>query len=63
MVIFRSFTVDVVLLSGHPDLYLASYSYGLVYIKHNDQYGTVCDDVFAANNNGCDVVCGQLGYE
>ena len=43
-------------------VYLSHGSYGILYIQYNGVYGTVCDDAFDQNNNGCTVVCRQLGY-
>ena len=36
--------------------------YGLVQVYYNNQWGTVCDDRFNNNHNGCDVVCRQISY-
>ena len=42
-------------------VYLQYGSSGRVYIEHNGQNGTVCDDSF--EDEECDIVCRQLGYE
>ena len=43
-------------------VYLSHGSYGILHVQCNGVYGTVCDDNFDLNSNGCTVVCRQLGY-
>ena len=35
---------------------------GYVQIQHNGQWGSICDDYFASNNNGANVVCKMMGF-
>ena len=44
-------------------LKLSRGSYGVVKLRYsNTGWGTICDDTFDQNNNGCTVICRQMGY-
>ena len=62
MNVFCSSDVLWLILVQTGAVYLSHGSYGILYIQYNGVYGTVCDDAFDQNNNGCTVVCRQLGY-
>ena len=49
--------------TGAPGLYLSEGSFGILYIEHEGEYGTVCGDFFDDNNHGCNVTCRELEYE
>jgi len=34
----------------------------LIRVYHDGVWGTICDDVFDSNDNGCGVICRQMGY-
>lgn len=49
--------------SNHPVRPSHGPDYGRVYINYPGYgWGTVCSDDFGHDDNGCQVVCRQLGY-
>ena len=58
-----SASVKHVCLTQTGAVYLSQHFYGHVYVLYNGDYGRVCSDYLRNDdNNGCSVVCRQLGY-
>ena len=51
-----------VLTGSLPPFRLSNGTFGLLEMYYNGTWGTICDDSFDANSNGCTVVCRALGY-